>query len=224
MDTLIGEVPDAWSARRLEDCCEVQSGPSGSVLTRSENVTGGVPVVKAGDVGPDGIALDPSASIGPATAERLRKYRLESGDIVLVRIGQTSRHALATDEHRGWLLGSSCIRVRVLRDVLPAYLSCYLTHPAVKEWLAGNTNRGVLPTVNTSKIGSLPLVLPPLAVQESVVEVAKLIDAKIRAHRKVVEATGMLRDLLLPRLIAGVPMALTPSCDDSIENQRHLEA
>ncbi|MEV4536269.1 restriction endonuclease subunit S [Asanoa sp. NPDC049518] len=210
-------------ARRLDDCCELQTGPSGSVLTRSDHLIGGIPVVKAGDVGPDGIALNPRASVGATTAERLQKYRLESGDIVFVRIGRTTRHAVATDAHRGWVLGSSCIRVRALREVLPAYLSCYLTHPAVQEWLVGNTNSGVLPTRNTGNVGSLPLVLPPVAVQEGVVQVARLIDAKISAHKNVIEATHTLRDLLIPRLLAGNPMPPgSPGGEGAIENQPYL--
>src|SRR4051794_11614532 len=59
----------------------------------------------------------------------------------------------------------------VPRDIAPAYLSCYLTHPSVQDWIAQHTRRGVLPTINVGTVASLPLVLPPVAVQSTVIDV-----------------------------------------------------
>lgn len=196
--------------RRLDECCHVQPGPSGTTLKSSEYVIGGVPVVNAGDVGTEGVSLGPRVSVSAETAERLRRYRLHPGDIVLVRIGVTTRHAMVTEQQDGWLLGGSGIRVRVVRDVSPEYLAYYLTHPAVQEWLAEHTQRGVLPTLSQRTVGALPLVLPPAAVQRGVVDAARVIDAKIRAHQDVIRATRTLRELLLPRLLAGDPVPPDP--------------
>jgi restriction endonuclease S subunit len=167
---------------------------------------GGVPVVNAADVGPDGIVSpSPGVRVSPEIAKRLPRYRLEPGDIVLVRIGVTTRRAMATEPQGGWLLSGSCIRVRAVRDVSPEYLACYLAHPAAQEWLAEHTKRGVLPTLSGRTVGALPLVLPPAAVQQRVVEVARIMDAKIHAHENVIRTTQALRELLLPRLLAGDP-------------------
>ncbi|WP_319462633.1 restriction endonuclease subunit S [Micromonospora sp. RTP1Z1] len=205
MDTLIGPVPDDWQIRRLDECCDVQPGPSGTTLRSTAYVIGGVPVVKAGDIGPEGIS--PSVSLDEETAKRLwPRYELCPGDIVLVRIGITTRHAMVTERQKRWLLGGSCIRIRVTRDISAEYLACYLTHPAVQEWLAEHTQRGVLPTLNGRKVREMPLVLPPAAVQRGVAEVARAIDTKIRAHKDVIQATRTLRELLIPQMLAGDPV------------------
>ncbi|BCB83720.1 restriction endonuclease subunit S [Phytohabitans suffuscus] len=203
MDTLIGTVPDAWRVHRLDECCHVQPGPSGTTLKSSEYIIGGIPVVNAKDVGPDGISPGPAASVSVETAERLRRYRLEPGDILFVRVGVTTRHTMATEQQDGWLLGGSTIYVRAVQHTSPDYLACYLTHPAVKEWLAEHTRRGVLSTLNARTVGALPLVLPPTDVQRAVIEVASIVDTKIHAHQQVIQTTQALRELLLPRLLAG---------------------
>ncbi|MFG1890419.1 restriction endonuclease subunit S [Micromonospora sp. NPDC049051] len=205
MDTLIGPVPDDWQMRRLDECCDVQPGPSGTTLRSSAYMIGGVPVVKAGDISLEGI--HPSVSVDEETARRLRpRYELRPGDIVLVRIGITTRHAMVTDRQNSWLLGGSCIRIRAKQNISAEYIGCYLTHPAVQEWLAEHTQRGVLPTLNGRKIRTMPLVLPPAAVQLSITEVARAIDTKIRAHKDVIQATQALRGLLIPQMLAGNPV------------------
>src|SRR5262245_58601527 len=135
VDTLIGAVPDNWRILRLDECCHVQPGPSGTTLRSSEQVTKGTPVVKATDLGLDRISLQSGVCVSAETAKRLTRYKLQPGDILLARIGATPRHAIVAEQQDGWLLGGSCIRVRVLQHTSPEYLECYLSHPAVQEWL-----------------------------------------------------------------------------------------
>lgn len=207
MDTLIGPVPDDWRVCTLGECCAVQPGPSGSVLKTSDYVRGGIPVVRAENVG-DNLIPDATRTVSAKTAERLDRYRLLPGDIVLVRIGETTRLAMVSREQAGWVLGGSCIRIRApLNDppegLAPSYLACYLRHPAVRDWLAEHTQRGVQSTLRASAVNGLPLVVPPKALQEVVTATARAIDAKIHAHAEVIRATKTLRGLLLPQLLTG---------------------
>jgi len=117
----------------------IQSGPSGTTLPSSEYVLSGVPVVTARDVRTEGINGNPKVNVSRATADRLRRYTLQTGDILLVRIGQTTRHAIATRINSDWLVGGSCLRIRATSIVEPEYLACYLCHPAVQEWIATHT-------------------------------------------------------------------------------------
>ncbi|MFI5906995.1 restriction endonuclease subunit S [Dactylosporangium sp. NPDC051541] len=202
MDSLIGQLPDGWQVRTVKACCQVISGPSGTTLSRSAHVSNGIPVLNATDIGPHGI-IRPEFTVSEATAQRLARYELARADVVFVRVGLTTRHATVADDQAGWLLGGSCVRIRVVQGLLPGYLPCYLSHPAVREWVADHTRPGVKPSVNNAIIGALPLVIPPVAVQQDILEVASAIDTKIRAHEDVIRGARELRELLLPRLIAG---------------------
>lgn len=207
MDTLIGPVPDDWRVCTLGECCEVRPGPSGSVLKTSDYVLDGIPVVRAENVGDD-LIPDATKTVSAETAGRLDRYRLLPGDVVLVRIGVTTRFTTVSREQCGWVLGGSCIRLRVLpndppRRLAPSYLACYLAHPAVQGWLADQTRRGVHSTLRASAVNGLPLVVPPMVVQEVVAATAQTIDMKIRAHAEVIRAAEALRRLLLPQLLTG---------------------
>jgi type I restriction enzyme, S subunit len=207
VDTLIGPVPDDWQVRTLGDCCDVQHGPSGSVLKTSHYVLNQIPVVLAENVGDD-IIPAATKTISAETARRLERYRLRPGDIVLVRIGVTTRFTTVSREHDGWVLGWSCLRLRVRSNdppehLEPSYLACYLAHPAVQGWLVDKTQRGVRPTMRASTVSGLPLVVPPKAVQEAVTATAQAFDAKIRAHEEIIRAARALRGLLLPQLLTG---------------------
>jgi type I restriction enzyme, S subunit len=208
VDTLIGSVPDDWRVCVLGDCCDIRPGPSGSVLKTSDYVLDGIPVVRAENVGDD-IVPDATRTVSAETVGRLERYRLRPGDVLLVRIGVTTRFATASLEHDGWVLGGSCLLLRVLSNVspegglAPGYLACYLAQPAVQGWLADQTRRGVRSTLRASTVSNMPLVVPPKTVQETVTTTAQAIDAKIRAHEEVIRASKALRGLLLPQLLTG---------------------
>jgi type I restriction enzyme S subunit len=207
VDTLIGPVPDDWRVCPLREFYDVRPGPSGSVLKTSDYVRDGIPVVRAENVG-DGIIPDATRTVSAETAGRLDRYRMWPGDVVMVRVGVTTRFTTVSRKHAGWVLGGSCLRLRVRPGApperpAPGYLACYLAQPAIQGWLADQTRRGVQSTLRASTVSGLPLVLPPKAVQEMVTATTEAIDAKIRAHEEVIRATKVLRGLLLSQLLTG---------------------
>lgn len=203
MDTLIGVVPDGWSVCTLGERYDVKSGPSGEVLKTVDYVRDGIPVVRAANIG-DGIVQDATRTVTAETAARLSRYRLSPGDVVLVRIGATTRFTTVSHEHAGWVLGSSGLRLRVRPGPgrpEPGYLACYLAHPAVQGWLSDQTRHASRPTLRAETLSKMPLVVPPKAVQETVIATAQAIDAKINAHEQVIHATKALRGLLLQQVL-----------------------
>ncbi|MEJ3742815.1 restriction endonuclease subunit S [Actinomycetes bacterium KLBMP 9797] len=204
MDSLIGPIPDTWRIQPLNTCCELQPGPGGSALRATDYVpVGGVPVVNAQDIDQGRITIPQTHVSAEAATRRLGRYRIVPGDILLVRVGGAIRHALTGPEHDQWVQGGSCIRLRAQGDVLPAYLSCYLSHPAVGDWLMQRTRRGVVSTRTPATIATLPIVVPRTEAQLAAIDAIDAIDAKIQVHEEIVRATGALRDLVLRQLLSG---------------------
>src|SRR5205814_8454218 len=130
-----------------------------------------IPVVAAKDIRELRIMGIPATTVTSETAERLRKYRLTTGDILAIRVGNTTRHALVAAPQDGWLFSNRCIRIRPGRDVDPGYLSYYLAHPAIKEWRAQSTRQGVMPSLTVKAVSPLPVALPPMPTQRTIAEV-----------------------------------------------------
>lgn len=64
-----------------------------------------------------------------------------------------------SESQRGWLISSACLRLRVREMVSAPYLVYYLGHPAVRDWIVRNTSGAVIPSLSTSMLGSLPVVI-----------------------------------------------------------------
>lgn len=200
MDSLIGAIPDDWAETRLATVCEIVSGPHVDLVKRA---FAEVAVVTPKDLANNRIADDCAMGTSREAAAGLSRYRLESGDIVCSRRGDVGRQALAGEHQRGWLISSACLRLRVRETISASYLVYYLGHPAVRHWIVKNTSGAVIPSLSTSMLGSLPVVVPPQAVQASVAGALSALDDKAVIHERLSRTTATLRDALLPQLLSG---------------------
>ncbi|AXH93548.1 restriction endonuclease subunit S [Micromonospora aurantiaca] len=212
MEPLISSTPANWQHRRLDEICTVQAGPGGSLLKAADRVAFGTPVVNTTDITDGRITPTPTYMVSRDKARSLDRYELAEGDILLARLRATTSHAVVTEAESRWLMGSSTIRICVTAAarsaLLPHYLSCYLRHPSVHEFLTRQIQQGVVPSLTKEVVSRLPLALPPLEIQNSVVEVAAAVQDKIQAHEQVIHAARQLRDALIPQLVSGELTAL----------------
>lgn len=201
MDTLIGNVPDSWKQAPLAEVCDVLAGPSGARVRLEARTPSNVPVVAPKDLRNNRIAGDGGAAVAPKLANRLVRYRLAPGDVVCARAGELGRQALAGREQEGWLLGTACLRLRVRDPIRADYLTYYLGHPAVRDWISRNATGSAIPSLSTQTLGSMPVVFPPASVQSAIAEVLGALDEKIAIHDQINRTTVALRDAVLPLLL-----------------------
>jgi type I restriction enzyme S subunit len=177
----------------LGEICErgggnIQTGPFGSQLHASDYVEFGVPCVMPQDITEDRVSTAAVARVREADAARLSKYRLRAGDIVYSRRGDVERRALITESEDGWLCGTGCLRVRFGDGVVdPRYASYFLSHPASREWVVRHAVGATMPNLNTSILGALPFLLPPLPEQRRIARILGALDDKIELNRRTNE-------------------------------------
>ncbi|WP_184491173.1 restriction endonuclease subunit S [Streptomyces sp. I6] len=134
-------------------------------------------------------------------ADRLARFALRAGDLVVVRQGTLGRLALIGSEHTGWFYSSSCLRIRPHRDVvLPAYLAAYLSHPPVRRELLGRALPGTVPSLNSAMLNQLPVTVVPRERQRAVVEALADIDEQIRIQREMATRLEALRPSVFDEL------------------------
>lgn len=187
-----------WSWLPLaEVCCrgggDIQTGPFGSQLHASDYVTEGIPSVMPQNISHDRVCTEGIARISSADAERLSRYLLQPGDIVYSRRGDVERRALITERESGWLCGTGCLRVRFGRGVVdPQFASYFLSHPASREWVVRHAVGATMPNLNTSILGALPFLVPPLSAQREIAGVLGALDDKIASNRRTSESLERL--------------------------------
>lgn len=167
----------------------IQTGPFGSQLHASDYVPQGVPSIMPVNIGENRLIRHGIACIRETDAQRLSKHIVRKGDIIYSRRGDVERRALVRDEEDGWFCGTGCLKVR-LGDgpALPEFVSFYLGHPEVREWIVRHAVGATMPNLNTAIMEAVPVLLPPPREQQSIAAVLRSFDDKIEHNRKTSRA------------------------------------
>ncbi|MFF9783276.1 N-6 DNA methylase [Streptomyces nigrescens] len=191
-----------WEERPLGALCEVQAGPSPSLIKRTRSTDGNVPVVQPTHLRDRRIVVPDQVMVRHEHAEgTLRKYRVTAGDILCVRTGTTGPSALVEAPQEGWILGSNLLRIRPLddpaREVLPDYLLAFLSLPAIEEWIrTRSTATTAIGSISVASLRQLPVPLPTWDEQRRIGDQFRSYDQQIVAHRDLAQAVERSRTAL----------------------------
>jgi len=83
------------------------------------------------------------------------------------------------------------------------FLSFYFSHPAVMDWVTGNSRGTSVPSISGQVLGTLSVMVPPLATQRAISGTLSKLNDSIAAHQRINETTAELRDTMLPLLMSG---------------------
>lgn len=179
-----------WPVVTMAELCSgnggsIQTGPFGAQLHASDYVESGIPCVMPQDIRNGRIETTAIARISDADHQRLHRFQLRRNDIVYPRRGDISKRALVGAREEGWLCGTGCLRIRANPEkVAPEFLSLYLSHRDVCEWLESNAVGATMPHLNTGLAGAVPVLLPPLPEQREIAAILGALDDKIEVNRK----------------------------------------
>ncbi|WP_405012213.1 restriction endonuclease subunit S [Kitasatospora sp. NBC_01539] len=189
----------------LGSLCEMTAGPSGSLLDSLNDGPNGVPVLSPPDLADDHtVDTRRLRRVPQSEAHRLARFALREGDVLIVRQGTLGRLALIEKAHAGWLYGSSCLRIRPMRDrIAPAYLVAYLSHPPVQRLMLSQALPGTVPSLNSAILREFLVAVPSLDRQYAVAEVLRDIDAQIKIQRQMADQLDALRPAIFGELIQG---------------------
>ena len=197
-DALFQVAHESWKWESLGEVCRqggggIQTGPFGSQLHASDYVAVGVPSIMPSNIAHDRVDVEGIARITPSEAQRLSRYLVKPGDIVYSRRGDVERRVLITERESGWLCGTGCLRVRLGEGIVdPAYASYYLSHPASREWVVRHAVGATMPNLNSSILGALPFLLPPIPEQRAIADVLGALDDKIEQNGRTARALERL--------------------------------
>ena len=88
---------DKGELHSLKSVSEIQIGPFGSLLHKSDYIEGGIPVINPKHICKGLINADPAITIKASKAKRLSKYLISKGDVIMGRRGEMGRCAMVTD-------------------------------------------------------------------------------------------------------------------------------
>ena len=179
----VGPLEDYFSKTRAGTCC----GPFGSALKKREYVENGIPVWGIDNVKPNQFIQDRSLFITPAKFAQLRRYSVETGDILISRAGTVGRMCVAVPTVEQSIIGSNLIRLTLNPAAMsPVYFASLYTFCGERlPGLRASGDDRSYSFLNTTRLKSLVVPLPPLDLQlrfAAIVESVEEQKGRQRAH------------------------------------------
>lgn len=185
-----------WPTKTLGQLCRegggfIRTGPFGSQLHRSDYIDDrrGIPVVMPKDMARGRIDTSTIARIDEATANRLEQHLLTANDVVLSRRGDVGRTAWVFADDLPAFCGTGSIRVHPgeSNKVRPAYLRFFFHTRMASDYLKGHAVGATMPNLNAGIVERMPVPVPPIPVQDSLIATLGAFDELIENSRRRVE-------------------------------------
>ncbi|GGV85069.1 hypothetical protein GCM10010294_64170 [Streptomyces griseoloalbus] len=214
---LVGTVPRSWPVlplRRVIPAVNV-----GVVINPSTHFTDdGVPFihgfnVRSGWIDPHGMKFMSSQS-----NEELRRSRIRTGDVLVVRAGTPGRAAVVTDEYDG----ANCASVLILRRgraMLPEFLSAFINSPAGRGQVQVSQYGAAQEVISAAQTLSFVIPVPPLSEQRYRVD---RLNAALHAQGRILSKLQRQVSLLAERREALITAAVTGQFDVSTASGRNV--
>lgn len=193
-------IPEGWERKPLSELCEsIDYGYTAS----AEQEEIGPKLLRITDIVPNFINWS-AVPYCPIEDDKLEKFRLREGDIVVARTGATVGYAKRLHKrHPDAVFASYLVRLRLKHEVDNLMVGVFVESENYKNYVKSRVGGAAQPNANARVLAAAEILVPPPRVQgdfhdfvEPIVdecEILELQNQKLRAAR----------DLLLPRLMSG---------------------
>lgn len=203
--TEVGQIPEGWNVARLVEVGVVQTGIAKGKKPGAGAVE--VPYLRVANV-QDGyldlrdiktLAVEPTG---------LDRYSLRSGDVLFTEGGDADklgRGAVWHAEIKPCLHQNHIFAVRCDGErLLPEFLSYYGGSPAGKAYFLDAAKQTTnLASINSTQLKALPVPLPQMDEQRSVVRVISAVDERIGLERDLCRRYKIAKSSLMSLLLTG---------------------
>ena len=203
--TEIGEIPGSWEVVKLEAVLNY----IGNGLTDKQNKVGnGYPVTRIETISDDCINAKKVGYVDALPNDRIKKYRLSYGDILVSHINsdpQLGRAVIYEGKPELLLHGMNLLRMQANTEMINPFFLTFIfgvyrnrgTFIALASRAVGQSS------INQSRMKSLMIPLPSPSEQDTIANVFKAIDEKTAALEQEVAHLDELFHAMLDELMTG---------------------
>lgn len=155
---------------------DIRIGPFGTMLHKSDYVSGGVPVINPQHIKSNVIIPSSNVTISAAKAEELNSYKLRCNDIVMGRRGEMGRCAAVTEKEDGWICGTGSIMFKLKANFDALFYAQILSSPDVVHYLEENATGTTMKNLNEEIVKHIPV---PYITRQQQTIISQKIDAAL---------------------------------------------
>jgi len=209
VDSELGEIPEGWCVRRIEEVAErVAMGPFGASIKVETFVPDGVPIISGQHL--RGFVLEDSTFnfISDEHAKRLANANVQRGDVIFTHAGSIGQAAFIpqTSRYERYVISQRQFYMRCdLSQVSPTFIAFYFTSSEGRHRLLANTSSSGVPSIArpVTYLRTIPLTIPTRPVLDAFEALASPVLLKFLKNVQINVTLAALRDALLPELVSG---------------------
>ena len=193
---------NSWVEQPLEALADVVSGITKGRKTKEKNLIE-VPYMAVSNV-KDGYIDWTTVKTIEATKQEIEQYRLLPDDVLMTEGGdpdKLGRGAILKEPLENCIHQNHIFRVRLNESlILPIFFAEYLKHQKAKRYFGGCAKQTTgIASINMRQLKALPVLIPPIELQEQVVIFVKDISKSKSAVQKSLDETQVLFDSLMQK-------------------------
>lgn len=173
-------------------------GPFGSNLKSSDYVDDGVRVIRLGNIQQGRFSEKDRSFVSYAKYEKLKRYECKPGEVVIATLGDPILRACIVPEfgipsiHK-----ADCMYYETdKRQLMPTFAMCAINHPSMLRRATVDAHGQTRGRINSTQTGNLPMILPPLALQQEFADFVAQVDKSRFSAQQQIEKLQTLYDSL----------------------------
>ncbi|WP_458736894.1 restriction endonuclease subunit S [Pseudomonas chlororaphis] len=209
----LGEVPAHWTVSPLKFLVEEKvAGPYGASLTKAMYTSSGYRVYGQQQVILDDFSIG-DYYISEEKFSEMQRYVIFPGDVLVSVMGTIGRVSVVPLEIQTGIINPRLVRYKFMQSrVAPEFVKILLMSLRYQSRLREESQGSTMEGLNMVILGDLPLVLPPLDTQRSIVAFVKNYDS---SFNELVSQAASAVDFLQERRSALISAAVTGKVDVS---------
>ena len=148
---------------------DIRIGPFGTMLHKTDYVSGGVPVINPQHIKKLSIIPSEKVTVSQEKYVELAPYQLKENDIIMGRRGEMGRAAAITKVEAGWICGTGSILFRLKPEYDATFYSQILSSPDAVHYLEDHATGTTMKNLNESIVKHIPVPKVTRQMQEEIV-------------------------------------------------------
>jgi type I restriction enzyme S subunit len=199
-DSPIGRIPQSWDSRVLEDLA-IENITYG-VVQPGENLEGGVPLVRGGDIKGGNISKK-LRTVSIEISNQFKRTVLCGSELLISLVGYPGETAVVPDELAGANIARQAGMVRTGSRAMSEFIHCYLASSMGRACLLGGMIGSAQQVINLKSLREVYVPMPPETERVQITSFCQSIFAKVDALEQKQEHYQTLKRGLMQKLLTG---------------------
>lgn len=200
--TEIGEIPEEWEVKKVEDICEVKGGkrlPKGYQLEDEDN---SFPYIRVADMYMGGIKQDDIKYVPRDIVDKIKNYKISKDDLFISVAGTLGIVGQVPDELDGANLTENADKLCNIQ-INKLYLMKVLQSNIIQSIIEAEQTKSAQPKLALTRIKEFLIPIPSDREQVKIASILVEVDEKINVYENKKNKLEMLKKGLMQKLLIG---------------------